>query len=299
MFNIIFVIIIICVLTLIIFLFTFYNSYFKLSFNTKRTLISKNIIDSDTPFYKYRVITSHNSFVRGLQIFDASSTNAIKRALYAGARVIELDIHPSSGDKNIPVVSHAAKIFGKLIYFTSQIPLEECVDTINEFTKLTSDPIVIFLQLETDDNPILQANIGNIFKNKLTNKLLPPEYKLSKKSFFLEPIKKLLHKVIIITGMSSNQIAGMEDIVDCTLYINQDIINNDNDSALLIDNVDKPRLSRVYFKGSIFSELSINFHPEDYWKKHHQFVAMNVQRNGSVLTDYLTEFKDTSFLLMT
>jgi hypothetical protein len=291
------IIIIIVTLSIVLFLFTFYISYFKFSLNKKRTLISKNIIDSDTPFYKYKVITSHNSFVRGFQLFDASSTEAIKRALYAGARVIELDIHPSSYDKESPVVSHAAKIFGKLIYFTTQIPLEDCLEAINEFTDLTSDPIVIFLQLETNDDPILQSNIAQIFKDKLSHKLLPLEYKLAKKPFYLEPIKKLLNKVIVIAGASNNQTAGMEDIVDCPLYHNG-IINNDSEGALLIDNIDKPRLSRVYFKGSAFSELSLNFHPEDYWKNHHQFVAMNVQRNGIVLKDYLKEFKKTSFLIM-
>lgn len=291
------IIIIIVTLSIVLFLFTFYISYFKFSLNKKRTLISKNIIDSDTPFYKYKVITSHNSFVRGFQLFDASSTEAIKRALYAGARVIELDIHPSSYDKESPVVSHAAKIFGKLIYFTTQIPLEDCLEAINEFTDLTSDPIVIFLQLETNDDQVLQSNIAQIFKDKLSHKLLPLEYKLAKKPFYLEPIKKLLNKVIVIAGASNNQTAGMEDIVDCPLYHNG-IINNDSEGALLINNIDKPRLSRVYFKGSAFSELSLNFHPEDYWKNHHQFVAMNVQRNGIVLKDYLKEFKKTSFLIM-
>ena len=291
------IIIIIVILSIILFLFTFYLSYFRLSLDKKRTLISKNIIDSDTPFYKYKIITSHNTYVRGFQLFDASSTEAIKRALYAGARVIELDIHPSSYDKESPVVSHAAKIFGKLIYFTTQIPLEKCLETINEFTDLTSDPIVVFLQLETNNDPILQANIAKIFKNKLSNKLLPLEYKLAKKPFYLEPIKKLLNKVIIIAGLGTKQTVGMEDIIDCPLY-HSGITNNDSESALLIDNFDKPRLSRVYFKGGVFSELSINFHPENYWKNHHQFVAMNVQRNGAVLKDYLKEFKDTNFLLM-
>lgn len=289
---------IIIIIIIILFIIFFYLSYFKLSINKNKTIISNNIIDSNIPFYKYKIITSHNSYVRGFQLFDISSSEAIKRALYAGARVLELDIHPSSYDKNAPIVSHAARFFGKLFYFTTQIPLETCLDTINNFTDLTSDPIIIFLQLETNDDPILQSNIGKIFKNKLSNKLLPPEYKLAKKPFYLEPIKKLLNKVIIIAGLSDNQINGMEDIIDCPLYHNG-IINNDSESAILIDNTNKPRLSRVYFKGSILSELSLNFHPENYWKKHHQFVAMNVQRNGIVLKDYLKEFKDTSFLVMT
>lgn len=291
-----YIFIILCIIILL-FVFVFYPYYFLLNINTKRKLISENIINSNYPFYKYRVITSHNSFVRGFQLFDASSSDAIKRALYAGARVIELDIHPASYDKNIPVVSHAAKIYGKLLYFTTQIPLESCVDVINEFTNVTSDPITIFLQLETGDNPILQENIAKIFKNKLGKKLLDQEYKLAKKLFYLEPIKKLLNKVIIIAGLSNNQIKGMEDVIDCTLFQNH-ILNNDHDSALQLDNTNQPKLSRIYFKGGLFSEISLNFHPEEYWKKHHQFVAMNVQRNGSVLKNYLEEFKDTSYLLM-
>ena len=289
------VLIIIIVILILLFVFIFYPYYFVLSLNTKRSIISNNIIDSELPFYKYRVITSHNSYVRGFQLFDASSTDAIKRALYAGARVIELDIHPSSWDKTKPVVSHAAKLFNKLLYFTSQLPLENALDTINEFSNLTSDPIVIFLQLETNDDPVLQANIAQIFKNKLNDKLLSPEYKLARKPFHLEPIKKLLHKVLVIGGLSSKQIIGMEDVIDCPLY-NSFVINNDNEQAIKIDNTNQPQLSRVYFKGGVFSELSINFKPELYWKVHHQFIALNVQRNGVVLKDYLNEFKNTSFL---
>jgi len=291
------ILIMISFIFILLFLYVFYPYYFILNINEKRSLISKNIIDSDIPYYKHKIITSHNTFVRGFQIFDASSYNSIRRALRAGARAIEFDIHPSRDDPNIPIVSHAAKIFDKLIYFTTPLPLESCLDIVNEFTYKTSDPIVIFLQLETNDNPILQKNIADIFKKVFGNKLLDNKYKLSKSPFFLEPIKNLLNKVIVIAGLSSKQIIGLEDIIDCTLY-GGNIINKDHINALDVNNINQTKLARVYRKGGVFSELSLNYDPYDYWNKHYQFVAINLQRNGAVLYNYLRDFDDsnTSFI---
>ena len=279
----------------LLFSHVFYPNYFLLTINNQRPLISSNIIDSELPFNKYRVITSHNTYIRGFQLFDASTPNSIRRALHAGARVIEFDIHPSREDPNIPVVSHAAKIFGHLIYFTTPLSLESCIDVVNDFTYKTSDPVIICLQLETDDNPVLQTNVAKIFKSILGSKLLDKKYKLAKQPFFLEPIKNLLNKVILVGGLNSKQLAGLEDVIDCPINPAY-FLNKDHIEALKIDNRNKPLISRVYRKGGIFSELSLNFDPQEYWDKHHQFVAINLQRNGTVREKYLEEFKNTSFL---
>ena len=290
-----------CILFIIIIsIFSYLFSYFiffSLTFNKNVNLISFNILNSTIPLYKYKIITSHNSFIRGFQNFNFISTNAIEHVLYLGARGIELDIY---GDNdNNPIIAHGIRINkNNNIFTTNYIKFENALKTIEEFSNKTSDPILLFLQLETNNNTILHQNIANIVQNIIGYKLLPLDYKLAKKKIFLlESIKNLLNKIIIIGGFNFNDIIGLETILDCTLKQNL-VINNDHIKATNIINLNIPRLSRVYLKGSIYSELSFNYDSQIYWNIGHQLVAINLLRIDNYQHNYLKHFNNTSFLLI-
>jgi hypothetical protein len=277
------------IILLLIFYF-YYEKHFRTNKAKKCFLLSSKIINKnvkpietkiyllDKPFKEFYVNSSHNSYIPCNQNLDIASLYSIKQVLLMGARCIELDIHKKN---NIPVVAH-----GKLT--TSYLSLEDCLDVINKYGFLTSDPLVLFIEVCLTNKSVLKK-ISNIIKSKFGNRLLSNEYKINKKNnkkFIDEPIKNLLNKIIIVNSTSIN--TNLEDILDDNVYQ----IKNNNSNTLITTN----KMQRIYSAPSICLQFSCNYDPVIHWKNKANFVSLNFQTLDDALIKNYTMFKKYSFV---
>lgn len=253
------------------------------------------------PFNEFFINTSHNTYIPCTQNFDVASSEAIKRALAMGARVIELDCFARNNlgkeSKDLePIVAHGIPRSSGDIFTTSQVSFEECIDVIATYGFLTSDPLIICLELNTNKLVKTQARMKEIIKNKLGDKLLDFKFKIShgknKQNFINEPITNLLNKVIFI---GEKDITGeLTDIIDGVF--NQDnLLNNSNSNTLNKPN-EKGVVQRVYPTGNLSGHLSFNYDPSVHWKNKHQMVALNFQLVDDNLMKNVAMFKNYSLV---
>jgi hypothetical protein len=255
------------------------------------------------PLNEFFISTSHNTYLPCTQNIDVASSEAIKRALGMGARVIELDCFAkkNTGKKSKdlePVVAHGIPRSSGDIFTTSKISFEECIDVIATYGFLTSDPLIICLELNTNNLIPTQKRIKEIIELKLGDKLLSPDYKISnkinRKYFTNEPIKNLLNKVIIIG--EKNITSELTDLIDGT-FEEDNLFNSNHLDKKLIGKINSPGIiQRVYPYGNISGHLSYNYDPSIYWKNKNQMVALNFQSVDNNLMKNIAMFKNASFV---
>lgn len=261
----------------------------------------------DKPINEFLINTSHNTYVPCTQNADIASTEAIKRVLGMGARVIELDCYAknntgTSEDDMTPVVAHGAERSAGDIFTTSYVKFEDCINTIADFGFLTSDPLIICLELNTNNLLPVQKKMKEIIKEKLGNKLLSSEYKYSysgpnKKVFTIEPIKNLLNKVIFISGGGAT--SELDDILDGNLG-DSSMMGNAPHTAEGLKNMNRPGIMhRVYPDGDIYGHLSYNYDPTELWKNRYQLVALNFQVLDNNMMKNVAMFSKNSFVHFT
>jgi len=250
-----------------------YNHNIK-PIKSKKYLLNK-------PLKEFYINTSHNSYMSCAQNFNIINIDAIKNVLLMGARCIELDINEVN---NNPIVAHGTQYF----LTTSFIYFENCIDLINKYGFLTSDPLILFLDIITTNITVLNK-IKKIIKNKLKDKLLSQEYKINgTKKFKDEPIKNLLNKIIIINSTKNDYINNILcDILDDNTYQ----IKNNCDN-IIYDNY----MKRTYSCYNIKDILSYNIDPEIYWKNKTNMVALNFQTFDNNLFKNYVMFKNNSFV---
>ena len=257
----------------------------------------------DKPLHEFLINSSHNSYIPCTQNGDISSTEAIKRVLKLGARVIELDCFAKNNigkndDDMIPVVTHGVER-GKTkdIFTTTSILFEDCIDTIVEYGLLTSDPLIVCLELNTNNLIPTQKKMKEIIIKKLGNRLLSPEYKVANKTnrkhFSNEPIKNLLNKVIFVSGGGYTK--ELEDIIDGVF--GEHMLDNASHTNSKFDKPNKKgTFHRVYPDGNVSGHFSYNFDPIKYWKNGYQMVTMNMQTLDNNMIKNVGFFKNYSFV---
>jgi hypothetical protein len=281
------------------------NSSNHIIFNKTIKPIESNKELLSKPLNEFIINTSHNTYIPCTQNIDVASSEAIKRALGMGARVIELDCFANNNTgKNPkdfePIVAHGVQRSSGDIFTTSKISFEECIDVIATYGFLTSDPLIVCLELNTNNLIPTQKRIKEIIKSKLGDKLLSPEYKISNKTnrkyFVNEPIKNLLNKVIFIGEKDiTNQLT---DIIDGT-FGEANLVNSNHLDKKLISNVNTKEqgiIQRVYPAGNISGHLSYNYDPSKFWKNKNQMVALNFQLVDDNLMKNVAMFKNSSFV---
>jgi hypothetical protein len=262
----------------------------------KKHLLSK-------PFNEFIVNTSHNTYVPCTQNADVASSEPIKYALAMGARVVELDCYANKNTGNTPddmtpVVAHGIERKSGDIFTTSYVSFEECIDTIAKYGFLTSDPLIICLEINTNNLLPTQKRMKEIIQQKLGDKMLDKSYKISnesdRKMFTLEPIGNLLNKVIFISGGGyTNELI---DILDGT-FAESNYLTNTDDSDPKLKTPNKPGIvQRVYPTGNLSGHLSYNYDPTNLWKNQYQLVALNFQVVDDNLMKNVAMFKTNSFV---
>lgn len=252
-----------------------YNHNIK-PIKSKKYLLNK-------PLKEFYINTSHNSYISCTQNIDISNINAIKNVLLMGARCIELDINEIN---NIPIVAHGTQYF----LTTSFIYFEKCIDLINKYGFLTSDPLILFLDIITT-NIIVLNKLKKIIIDKLKDKLLSQEYKLDgSKKFKDEPIKNFLNKIIIVNSTKNDNINNiLLDILDDNTYLIKNIEDNNHK---IYDNY----MKRIYQQGNIKTHFSYNIDPVIHWKNKANMVALNFQTFDNNLFKNYVMFKNNSFV---
>lgn len=258
----------------------------------------------DKPFHEFYINTSHNSYVPCNQNADVASSEAIKRTLGMGARVIELDCFAKKNTGTTkedlePVVAHGVERKNGDVFTTSAVPFEKCIDILSIFGTLSSDPLIIDLELNTNKLIETQKRMKEIIISRFGNRLLPKEYKIStnnetRKLFVNEPMKNLLNKVIILSGGGYTD--ELKDIIDDTFNTNK-LQNTDNINPDVINNENKPGyVQRIYPTGNVAGHLSKNYDPSIFWKNKYQMVALNFQVVDDNLMKNVAMFKNSSFV---
>jgi hypothetical protein len=275
-------------------IFYFYTNRSKQCFLLSSKIINNNLKPIETkpylldkPFKEFYVNSSHNSYIPCNQNLDIASLDSIKNVLLMGAKCIELDIHEKN---NEPIVAHGR--YG--ILSTTYLSLEDCIDVINKYGFLTSDPFVLFIEVLTE-NDIVLKKMSEIIKLKLGNRLLSNEYKINnnkKKRFINEPIKNLLNKVIIVNATRVNK--NLEDILDDDY---DQILNNNSNTIITNNNIyNYDCMQRIYSIPSICLQFSCNYDPVIHWKNKANFVSLNFQTLDDALIKNYTMFKNYSYV---
>lgn len=276
---------------------------------TNKFIVNKTIKPIETkihllnkPFCEFFINTSHNTYIPCKQNFDIASCEAIKHTLAMGVRAIELDCFAKNNkgfkiNDLIPIVAHGIEKKEGDIFTSTQLLFEDCINTIAEYGFLTSDPLIICLELNTNKLKKVQNKMKEIIIKKLGDKLLGKEYKLStknKKTFIHEPIKNLLNKVIFISGKGNT--SELNDILDGH-FDEKNLLDNFSHTD---DKVNKLNtygiLKRIYPQGNLAGHLSYNYDPIPFWKKNYQMVALNFQHIDNNLIKNIAMFKNNSFI---
>jgi len=262
---------------------------------TKPALLNK-------PLHEFIINTSHNSYVPCNQNADIASTESIKRILRMGCRVIELDMFAKkSGGKTdddfTPVVAHGIEKPTGDIFTTNYILFEDCIKTLATFGLLTSDPLFIVLEINTNRLKPVQKKMKEIILKYFGNKLLDPSFKMNapnRKYFINEPIGNLLNKVIIIGDGGKTE--ELDSVLD-GIWGEPNFKNFDASDPVLTKKMnDKGALSRVYPSGDIYGHLSQNFDPIPFWKNRYNLLAMNFQSLDKNMMKNVGMFKNNSFV---
>lgn len=256
----------------------FYQIYLLKKRNTIKPIESKPYLLNE-PLYKFYINSSHNSYIDSIQHASIVKKNTIKNILNLGARCIEIDL---ININNKPVVAHGIYNY----YTTSYLQLDTILNEINDNAFNTSDPLIIFCEII---NPIGKEYITNI-KNSFI-KIFGERIKKIDKNFIAdEPIKLFLNKVILLGSKDKYNI--LSDI----FYPSNNFINfEDTDKQLLNINTTN-QLSRIYKTEGIGSFLSNNYNFKPIWKNNYKLTTMNFQMYDKYLYDYLSYFKNYSFI---
>lgn len=260
---------------------------------------------SDRPLKDYYINTSNKSYLPCNQNFDISTSESIRKILQMGARAITLDCFSSNissnvNEDNIPVVAHGIMNKNGDYFLTSKVLFEDCIKEIVNFSKTTTDPIIVCLDLKTNNSLITNRLIRNIIITEVDNKLLDIEYKIATKEnrryFFNQSIKNLSNKIIFIANSMKSADPELLDIMDGSF---------DEDGFKLItngDNINKQQIVNDFIKvrqsESIINNFSNNYDPIKYWKNGIQMVGLNFQSLDSYLKQNIKMFNDANFVLM-
>ena len=171
------------------------------------------------PLTDYYICSSFNSFLIGKHKLDYCDLNMINRALYFGARYLELEVL-NKEVKNFtePIVCTGIEK-GNIITSLNFLMFEDCIKTIASYAFSEkaianyNDPLFLFLNLKTGNNFNTNDRIHDIIVENLSKYLLGSEYNhvnISKLT-----LCELRRKLVILTNKTCPN-SKLDNIITCS-----------------------------------------------------------------------------------
>lgn len=163
---------------------------------------------TDNLLTDYYVAGSGYSILSGKTVYSYVTTEAIKKVIQSGARIVDLHIYEVNKK---PVVGIADEATKKMLTYDTE-SFEECCIVIANNAFTVSSPFIMSLVFHTDDTPLINT-CSDILKNTLRKFMLDSSYSYQRKNMALEPVCNLLNKLIIVSG-DHHKGTGMDELVN-------------------------------------------------------------------------------------
>jgi hypothetical protein len=272
---------------------------------------NKNISD-------FKVASSFNPCHVGYQMFDYTNEEVLLATLQSGARYLDMTIFNSEyGANAYPVVSSGYKK-GEWKMMATDTPLETCFQIIakNAFSikngsngvHTFEDPLFIGLNLNTNNNLDCLNVVAALAAKYFNDRLLDSAYSYQNNSNIGGVTMANLSGRVIFFSSDGFQGSGMEEIVNycwdnydnnpnhnLRRYYYKDLMVTGFDDVGLID-FNQNGLSIVvpHQEGDFYSG---NYNPNLALSLGCQFVCMDYNYIDINMDSYITQFKDTSYIL--
>ena len=244
------------------------------------------------------ISSSNKSYLIGRQILDFCSSDMVYKCLEMGARYLELDLYEGARRK-IVIANGLSKGNWKLTL--NQLPFEYfCQEFKRKLFKRDhytnfNDPVLLFLNLNIPKYrmeelyQIIENNLGEFLPNKKYNIL-------NGQNILKAPLKELMGKLIIITyGKIGN--TPMDRVVHLRLGTHvkrmtyKELARHSKEEMLYYN---KHHLTIIKPEGGFRSS---NYNPENAWDHGCQIVCMNFQHTDDFMAEYISKFRERSFLI--
>ncbi|KAB8339283.1 hypothetical protein FH972_022216 [Carpinus fangiana] len=114
------------------------------------------------PLNEYWISSSHNTYLKGRQVYGTSDAEEYVDALKKGCRSVEIDCWDGSDGQ--PIVTHGRT-------WTTKSLFEACIDRVNRYA-FHSSPYPLSISLEVHCNAAQQAIMAEIMKRHFGSKML-------------------------------------------------------------------------------------------------------------------------------
>lgn len=162
----------------------------------------------------YYMASSGYSTLSGTTMYTYTAVDAITKVVKAGARLVEMHVYEVNKK---PVVGVASQTSQKMLTYNT-LPFEECCVTLGnamfnaDVTPGYRNPFVLSLVFHSNNTTLLNE-CADILKTTLRKFMLDSSYSYQRKNLAVEPICKLMGK-LVITSDDTTKGNGMEELVN-------------------------------------------------------------------------------------
>lgn len=269
---------------------------------------NRKYMQKDYKLCDFWIASSYKSYLPCTNYYDYAHIDGIKYAIKYGARYIDLDImNKSFSSCTEPVVCGGEQVGNW--HNTTSINFNEVIEFVSKYAfsgniKNGMDPFFINLNFKTWYNKKTIDKCAEILKAYLSGKFLPQEFsyqgRFSNTNIATTPIKKLIGKVILI---STNDVGGtmMDELINLnpviggnTRMLTYDKVKESYDPKELAE-FNKKNLTFVFPNFKDRQKDNYNFFTPYYLGC--QFITMNYSEPNEWMKQYITNFKNCSFIL--